>query len=139
MFAQPELFGTARRGAREGETEVLVLRSKVLLTVSEKDHMRRIANRHSLMRYEYQDPTSHYMLRCPMAGCRYGVLNQRNSKQAARAHFREFHKDGSVYNIKIEAKHGFNHVAFPEIKDNSGTAPRPRVKGRGKGGKKGKT
>ena len=77
------------------------------------------------------------MLRCPLASCKYGILNQRNAKQAARAHFREFHRDGSRYNIKIEAKNGFGFVTFPEIKDTNGVVNRPRT--RGKGGKRGGT
>ena len=75
--------------------------------------MRRVASSHSLLRYEYTDPNLGYMLRCPLKNCHHGTLNPRNAKQAIKAHFREFHKDGMKYEIKVESKNGFNHLQFP--------------------------
>ena len=39
VFERPDLFGTVRRGNNEEEAEILISRSKVLLTASAKDHM----------------------------------------------------------------------------------------------------
>ena len=133
-FGQPELFGAARRGDRERETEILVLRPKVLLAISEKDNMRRIASSHSPMRYGYQDPTAHCMLRRPLASCEFGVWNQRNAKHVVRSHFREFREYGCTYNAETEAENGRGYETFPEIKDTSSVSYEPRAQGK-KGGK----
>ena len=61
----------------------------------------------------------------------YGTLNQCNAKQAIKAHFREFRKDGMIYNIKFEAKNGFGYLTFP---DN----PPQHTDRMGKGSKEGK-
>ena len=80
----------------------------------------------------------------------YGTLNQCNAKQAIKAHFREFHKDGMIYNIKFEAKNGFGYLTFPDnppqhtdrmgkgSKEGKGKNTRRRKGGGGGGYKKGK-
>ena len=152
VFKRPEVFGTITSLSEPRNFEVTILRHAILITGAEKTHMRRIASTHSLTRYEFTNPNVGYMFRCPMASCRFGTLNQRNGKQAARAHFREFHKDGATYHIKIESRVGFTHLTFPDPTGGEKKGAYTRHKGKGreeremqllpqresKGGKKGK-
>ena len=49
---KPEKFGLSRKTEGTTNADVTISRRRTLNTISEKDHMRRAASTHSLMRYE---------------------------------------------------------------------------------------
>ena len=96
-------------GSVEGEGEGFLVRvtirnHKRLVTSTGRDHVRQVAYSHSLYRYEFAGPNIWYVLRCPMASCRYGAANRRSAKQAIKVQLREFCRDGVQCAIKIELK-----------------------------------
>ena len=79
------------------------------------------------MRQEFEGLSAGWMPKSPVASCRFGVLNQRNAKQALRAHSREFHRGYEKCNVKVDSKNGFGFSRFPE--QDEGLAPGGETKG----------
>ena len=110
-----------------------ILRRPPLVTLAETERPRTLAGSHSLTRYVFVNPRTRYMLRRPMGTSGYGTLNQRNKKQAVRAHYREFRRYGPVYHVKIEARRGFAHLTFPDPEASGATDRKEGRKGKSKG------